>query len=92
MSFRDPKAWCIFSPLPQDLYTVSIRLHFRAKKVLNASSTNIVGDTSTLILRRETHLAPSTRNTFPIDKKNEEKKRKVPKGKSQFTTVPLTLE
>ena len=62
--------------------------------MLNASSANIVGDTSTLILRRETHLAPSTRNTFPIykKKKNEAKERKVPKGKSQFSTVPLTLE
>ena len=68
VSFRDPKTWWILSLLPQGLYTVSIRLHIRAKKVLNACSTNIVGDTSTLILSRETQLAPSTRNTFLIKK------------------------
>ena len=66
VSFRDPKTWWILSLLPQGLYTVSIRLHIRAKKVLNACSTNIVGDTSTLILSRETQFAPSTRNIFPI--------------------------
>ena len=55
--------------LPQGLYTVSIKLHIRAKKDINVSSNNIFGDTSTLILDRETQLAPSTRNTFPIKKK-----------------------
>ena len=68
MRFRDPKTWWILSLLPQGLYTVSIKLHIRAKKVINVSSTNIVGDTSTLILSRETQLAPSTRNTFLIKK------------------------
>ena len=34
MSFRDPKTWWILSLLPQGLYTVSIRLNLRAKKVL----------------------------------------------------------
>ena len=68
MSFRDPKTWWILSLLPQGLYTISIKLHIRAKKVINVSSTNIVGDTSTLILSRETQLAPSTRNTFLIKK------------------------
>ena len=66
MSFREPKIWWILSPLPHGLYTVPIKLHIRAKKVINASSTNIVGDTRALILSRETQLAPSTRNTFPI--------------------------
>ena len=64
MSFRDPKTWWILSLLPQVLYTISIKLHIKPKKVINVSSTNIVGDTSTLILSRETQLAPSTRNTF----------------------------
>ena len=68
VSFRDPKTWWILSLWPQGLYTVSIKLHIRAKKVINVSSTNIVGDTSTLILIRETQLAPSTRNTFLIKK------------------------
>ena len=68
VSFRDPKTWWILSLLPQVLYTISIKLHIRAKKVINVSSTNIVGDTSILILSRETQLAPSTRNTFPIKK------------------------
>ena len=69
MSFREPKTWWILSLLPQVLYTISLNLHIRAKKVINVSSTNIVGDTSTLILSRETQLAPSTRNTLPIKKK-----------------------
>ena len=69
MSFREPKTWWMLSLLPQGVYTVSIKLHIRAKKVINVSSTNIVGDTSTLILSRETQLAPSTRNTLPIKKK-----------------------
>ena len=56
--------------------------------MLNVSSTNIVGDTSTLILSREIQLAPSTRNTFPIKKK----KSKMPKGKSPMTIAPLTLD
>ena len=68
MSFRDPRTWWILSLLPQSLYTVSIKLHIRGKKVINVSSTNIVGNTSTLILSRETQLDPSTRNTFPIKK------------------------
>ena len=72
MSFRDPKTWWILSLLPQGLYTISIKLHIRAKKVINVSSTNIVGDTWALILSRETQLAPSTRNTFPI-KTNKQK-------------------
>ena len=63
MSFRDPQTWWIFSLLPQGQYTVSIRLYITTKKVLNVS-TSIVGDTSTLILRKETQLAPSARNTF----------------------------
>ena len=58
MSFRDPKTWWILSLLPQGLYTVSIRLNLRAKKVL----------------------------------KKKKKKSKVPKGKSQMTTAPLTLD
>ena len=70
MSFRDPKIWWILSLLPQGLYTVSIKLPIRAKKVINVSSTNIVGDTWALILSRETQLAPPTRNTFPIKTKN----------------------
>ena len=74
MSFRDPKTWWILSLLPQGLYTVSMKLHIRAMKVINVSSTNIVGDISTLILSRETQLAPSTRNTFPIKKKIKIKK------------------
>jgi len=89
MSFRDPKTWWILSLLPQVLYTISLNLHIRAKKVINVSSTNIVGDTSTLILSRETQLAPSTRNTLPIKKK---KKIKVPKGKSQMNNAPLFLD
>ena len=88
MSFRDPKTWWILSLLPQGVYTVSIKLPIRAKKVINVSSTNIFGDTSTLILSRETQLAASTRNTFPIKKK----KCKVPKGKSQMTNAPLSLD
>ena len=71
MSYRDPKTWWILSLSPQGLYTVSIKLHIRAKKVINVSSTNIVGDTSTLILSRETQIAPSTTNTFPIKKINK---------------------
>ena len=71
MSFRDPKIWWILSLLSQGLYTVSIKLHIRAKKVINVSSTNIVGDTWALILSRETQLAPSTRNTFPIKTKKQ---------------------
>ena len=70
MSFRDPKTWWILSLLPQGLYTVSMKLHIRAMKVINVSSTNIFGDTSTLILSRESQLAPSTRNAFTIIKKN----------------------
>ena len=70
LSFRDPKTWWILSLLSRGLYTVSIKLHIRAKKVINVSSTNIVVDTWTLILSRETQLAPSTRNTFPIKTKN----------------------
>jgi len=89
VSFRDPKTWWILSLWPQGLYTVSIKLHIRAKKVINVSSTNIVGDTSTLILSRETQLDPSTRNTLPIKKK---KKSKVPKGKIQMTNAPLFLD
>ena len=54
--------------MPQGLYTVSIKLQIRDKKDINVSSTNIVGDTSTLILIRETELAPSARNTFLIKK------------------------
>ena len=88
MSFRDPKTWWILSLLPQGVYTVSIKLHIRAKKVINVSSTNIFGDTSTLILSRETQLAPSTRNTFPPPPK----KCKVPKGKSQMNKAPLSLD
>ena len=79
MSFRDPKTWGILSLLPQDVYTVSIKLHIRAKKVINVSSTNIVGKTSTLILSRETQLLPSTRHTFPITKKK--KKVRFPKAR-----------
>ena len=45
MSFRDPKTLGILSLLSRDLYTVSIKLHIRAKKVINISSTNIVVDT-----------------------------------------------
>ena len=90
MSFREPKTWWILSLLPQVLYTISLNLHIRAKKVINVSSTNIVGDTSTLILSRETQLAPSTRNTLPIKKKK--KKIKVPKGKSQMNNAPLFLD
>ena len=66
VSFRDPKTWWILSLLPQSLYTVSTKLHIRAKKDINVYSTNIVWDTPTLILSRETQLDPSTRNTFPI--------------------------
>ena len=69
MSFRDPKIWWTLSLLSQGLYTVSIKLHLRAKKVINVSSTNIVGDTWALILSRETQPAPPTRNTFPIKAK-----------------------
>ena len=43
MRFRDPKTWWILSLLPQGLYTVSIKLHIIAKKVINISSTNILG-------------------------------------------------
>ena len=68
MSFRDPHTWWILSLSPQGQYTVSIRLYIRTKEVLNVSSTSIVEDTSTLILSRETQLAPSTRNTFLIKK------------------------
>ena len=71
MSFRDPQTWWIFSLLPQGQYTVSIRLYITTKKVLNVSSTSIVGDTSTLTLSRETQPAPSTRNIFPIKKKKK---------------------
>ena len=70
VSFRDPKTWWILSLLHQGLYTVSMKLHIRAMKVINVSSTNIFGDTSTLILSRESQLAPSTRNAFTIIKKN----------------------
>ena len=66
MSFKDPKTWWILSLLPQGLYTVFIKLHIRANKVINVSSTNMVGETSTLILSMEIQLAQSTRNTFPI--------------------------
>ena len=69
MSFRDHKTWWILSLLPQRVYSVSIKLNIRAKRVINVSSTNIFGDTSSLILSRETQLAPSTRNNFPIKKK-----------------------
>ena len=89
VSFRDPKTWWILSLWPQGLYTVSMKLHIRAKEVINVSSTNIVGDTSTLILSRKTQLDPSTRNTLPIKKK---KKIKVPKGKSQMNNAPLFLD
>ena len=41
-----------------------IRLQIRTKTVLNVSSTKFFWDTSTLILSKETQLAPSTRNTF----------------------------
>ena len=57
-------------------------------KVINVSSNNIVGDISTLIFGRETQLAPSTKNTLPIKKKNN----KVSKGKSQMTNAPLSLD
>ena len=80
MSFRDPKTWWILSLLPQGLYTVSIKLHIRAKKVINVSSINIFWDTSTLILSRETQLAASTRNTFSIKKK----KVKCPKARVRW--------
>ena len=83
VSFRDPKTWWILSLLPQVLYTISIKLHIRAKKVINVSSTNIVGDTRALILSRETQLAPSTRNTFPI-KKNNNKKVCCPKARVRW--------
>ena len=73
MSFGDTKTWWILSLWPQGLYTVSMKLHIRAKEVINVSSTNIVGDTSTLILSRETHLAPSTRYIYPIKKKKKNK-------------------
>ena len=89
MSFSHPQTWWILSLLPQGQYTVSIRLCIRTKKVLNVSSTNIVGDTLPLILSKETQLAPSTRNTFLIKKK---KKSKVLKVKSQIITAPLTLD
>ena len=82
MRFRDSKTWWILSLLPQGLYTVSIRLHIRAKTVLNACSTNIVWDTSTLILSRETQLAPSTRNTFLIKK---QKTVRCPKARVRWT-------
>ena len=72
MSCRSPKPWWILYLLHQGLYIISIKLHIRAKKVINVSSTNIVGDTWALILSRETQLAPSTRNTFPI-KTNKQK-------------------
>ena len=71
ISFKDPRTWWILSLLPQGLYTISIKLHIIAYKEINVSSTNIVGDISTLILSRETQLAPSTRNTFPIKKKKK---------------------
>ena len=71
MSFMDPKIWWTLSLLSQGLYTVSIKLHNRAKKVINVSSTNIVGDTWALILSRETQPAPPTRNTFPIKTKQK---------------------
>ena len=71
VSFRDPKTWWILSLWPQGLYTVSMKLHIRAKEVINVSYTNIVGDTSTLILSRKTQLDPSTRNTLPIKKKKK---------------------
>ena len=82
MRFRDPKTWWILSLLPQGLYTVSIKLHIIAKKVINISSTNIVGDNSTLILSRETQFAQSTRNTFPIKKKK--KKARCPKARVRW--------
>ena len=82
VSFRDPKTWWILSLWPQGLYTVSIKLHIRAKKDINVYSTNIVWDTPTLILSRETQLAPDTRNTFPIRKKK--KKIKVPKARVRW--------
>ena len=81
VSFRDPKTWWILSLWPQGLYTVSIKLHIRAKKVINVSYTNIVGDTSTLILSRKTQLDPSTRNTLPIKKK---KKVRCPKARFRW--------
>ena len=85
MSFRDPKTWGILSLLLQGLYTVSIKLHIRAKKVINVSSTNIVGKTSTLILSRETQLLPSTRHTFPITKKKKKKKKvRFPKARVRW--------
>ena len=89
MSFRDPQTLRILSLLPQGQYTVSIRVYIRTKKVLNVSSTSIVGDTSTLILSKETQLTLSTRNTFL---NFFFKKRKVLKGKSQIITAPLTLD
>jgi len=73
MSFRDPKTWWILSLLPQVLYTISIKLHIKPKKVINVSSTNIDGDTSTLILSRETHLAPSTRYIYTRLKRKKNK-------------------
>ena len=82
MSFRDPKTWWILSLLPQGLYTVSIRLYITTKKVLNVS-TSIVGDTSTLILSRETQFAPSTKNTLPI-KKKKKKKVRCPKARVRW--------
>lgn len=52
MSFRDAQmvTWCILSVLPQIQSTACVRLHIRAKKILEVSSSNIVGDTSALIL------------------------------------------
>ena len=93
MSFRDHKTWWILSLLPQRVYSVSIKLNIRAKRVINVSSTNIFGDTSTLILSREIQLATSTRNTFPIKKKKrKKKKRKCPKARVRWPMhhCPLT--
>ena len=94
MSCRDPKTWWILSLLPQGLYTISIKLHIRAKKVIHVSSTNIFGETLALILSRETQLAPSTRNTFPI-KTNKQKKiyiySNLSKVIGQMTNAALSL-
>ena len=82
MSCRSPKPWWILYLLHQGLYTVSIKLHIRAKKVLNVSSINIFGHISALILSRETQLAPSTRNTLQIKKKK--KKLRCPKARVRW--------
>ena len=66
MSFRDPKTWWMLSLLPQGLYTVSIKVHIRAKKFINLSSTNIVGALPHSYWLGKLNL-PITRNTFPIE-------------------------